>query len=885
MKQKIRIDHRNPVFCRCLRMAALFLPLLVMTPDPLMAQAPPAVGEKGQCPDTKLLEAFKRGDDDDGVYSDDGELPDVAFVIDARNAVLRRFPAPAAPKVKFKKRTVILRPLEKIELYGVHEETEFFLIRRKSENLCGWLEKNKLLEWNDKGVIDALKQDGAPGKYRVAGSPIKLKAVVHNLRVAGDQVPLFKRHALPKNVDVGQLCSGVNHKKPRHSELARCLKQFELLDIIKWVQDPVTKNENRMEKKKFFFLLGRQSVAGRDPDILGWAHEDHITVWSTRMAVFWTGKGGALYKGPQLSGQAIMNAPKGTPDRGNKISQRYPVLSSFPSSKKIMELIAKKKIKKPSFRNIIKRIQAFKTVVPGRACVQGTNKCMEADHFEKVKQDYREKVRELNNIDIVFLIDATSSMSPYFESVSNGVSGFVSGLDPDEEVELNVSVALYGDYRGQETGAAKVEYERLVPRHDPRDNDDIIERLSERANSGITMGDIHKDTLEAPFAAVLKVLSDKTRWGNSEGFRYLVHIADHGNREPGKGREEVAGRLLSSGLIENVTSREVAEALRDKGVIYVPIAVPGKTVPGANERFRDQTRKIVRRLGVKLARRLAVVKTGPNGTSNEVSGVLRESIKVKRKAFDELVRRETCSEIPGVDSKACMNQLQGSNEFVGEIAIGQLERSGLTPEVIANIKDRVESTLPGWAPPMDGNKKLLSFWLMLRTEEADELNKIVNKLCKAFRPGNISGAKRDLKKAMEDAIKLTVGDDGGNRGIDSIGQAMEKAFFIPGWALSDILGKPFPVLNKLISRLRPSGAKRWNRHFCRSAFLLDKAINQNKRIAPELSGTLFKNSGHWDSDKKRYVFSIPPEAESVFDWKYDFGKEQIYYFIPFDFIP
>jgi hypothetical protein len=156
---------------------------------------------------------------------------------------------------------------------------------------------------------------------------------------------------------------------------------------------------------------------------------------------------------------------------------------------------------------------------------------------------------------------------------------------------------------------------------------------------------------------------------------------------------------------------------------------------------------------------------------------------------------------------------------------------------------------------------------------------IEKKLCESFYPGKVvSKGMPALREALKEALSVGSGDDeieGGNAA-----EAFRRAFFIPAWALSPIFGKSWDKLRKLEKK-----GKRFiwklNEHFCRKAYLLGLVINRLRRIDDE---SLIKCE-RGDNGKGHYVCSAPREAMRKFNWKYDFGEDQVFFFIPLRFLP
>ena len=843
------------------RVVVLLVSVVFMLPGTTaFGQVADPVLQKGACPQESVLAGvrkYKEGDSED-LLEDSSSIPNFTWVLEPGKLALFEQPALASSEIDLSN----VRPLDQVEIVGPSSEGDFWLVQikrweadakgqilRTNIVLCGWMQANTqdgLLKWEeDTGLVTPLPQGKAPPKHRVPGSTISLKAVVHSLGGGGDSIPLFR---VPS----------------KNGEAINRLRQFEILDAFAWVPD--AKNS-----RKFFYLLGRKAAPARPPIILGWAHEDDIAIWSTRMAAYWTGKGGRGYSRQRGRGEVLLEGPVGVPDAGDAITRKYPVLNTIPNNRHLTQLARKK-----SAKNILRLIKDVRLVVPGHACRDAEGRqCIPPEQFEAIKARIQAKKDELSKIDIVFLIDGTKSMTRYFAPVARGVREFVNGLQHSEGVSIRVAASIYGDYSGTYSGRDAVQYERVVARHDPVDTADIDD-LVDKAKKGY-ISDPQKDKLEAPFAAILRTISDDSRWGDHKGFRYLVHIADHGNRlldEGPKGN-------LTNGHAESVSLDDVVNALRKKGIIYVPIAVSGDGPGEAGERFRRQARKISEKLEG-FGRRLQVVQGGPESTKEEVLRFLQQAIEVRREALTRLELINACHEREDInDPKACVKALEQGSSFKARLATAALKKLGLDTEA-AHVAGYVQRTLPVWVPPFQDGKQVIDFWLMLEPEKTQALTDFTLLLCRKFYPGNITQGQKILKEALVEALDIASGEDAETAGM-SVADALRRQLFIPGWALSNLFGKPWDVLKSYIQKKmmgRPEHAKKWNKHFCRQAYLLKQINESDERLKDE---SLLKCD--YNRERKYHECGTPEENLRPFRWYYDFGNEQRFYFIPLRYLP
>jgi hypothetical protein len=521
-------------------------------------------------------------------------------------------------------------------------------------------------------------------------------------------------------------------------------------------------------------------------------------------------------------------------------------------------------------KKVLKKITDVNVVVPGQVC-RG-NKCISPEKMAELQSRIQALKAELNKIDVVFLIDGTKSMTRYFAPVAKGVQAFINSLDSPEEISLSIAAAIYGDYRNDDTGAESVQYIRLLPRHDPLAESEFLERMATLRR--VRMRDPWRDPLQAPFAAILRMLKDRTSWRGHNGFKYLVHIAAHGNRRPGEGKN-----ALTRGHDETVDIADVVRALRKKGVIYVPIVVVSDGLGKASERMRRQAQEIGAALEKNgLYRSLRTVR-GEKETASEIEKFLRQAIAIRATAFKKIQQMRACNNF---GRKACIKAILHSTDgsFSVTLSSAAIKRLGLDT-AMAEISGYVQRTMPVWVPPFQDGEQVLDFWWMTELRQLHKLSNMTGHLCRKFVPGKLTQAEKILKEALIDAAEIASGED--EEEAETAADALRKQLFIPGWALSEIFGKKWGKLREYIDkRLKddPDLVKKMNKHFCKKWYFLENAINRDRRIIDE--GLV---ECDFDDGKNRHVCTTSPENIKKFQWYYDFGNGQVFYFIPIRYLP
>jgi hypothetical protein len=858
----------------CLPLLFLLAIMLVAISGSSPAEAFPKLnesygaGDDGRCP-TKADFASGTGGDEEPLVAIPGKDEwEYRFVIAPDEAILRRdWPANALPVVN-NGEPRRLDVLKKVKILGEPSSSSasgVFLVQSAGTEVCGWVNENAFggVEYDEAGPV-VLSEDEAPEKRRKPGSTIGLKAVAHNLNIRGE---LIKTYSLPD----------------RSSEIFRKLKQFAFLDVFTWREDP----ENA---GKYFYLIGRETALGVDAAMLGWAHEDDITIWSTCMMAYWTGTGrGMGYAGPQRE-RPVLEEPDSLDIDPSAVGKYYPVVRSRPSNNTISTRIESGEIRPATVENILKEIIRFHLIVPGRACTQDGN-CISAAELDKLKQRVDEAQRKLNRIDIVFLIDGTSSMSPYFASVAKGVEKFVGRVGIDaRQAQINVSAVLYGDYNGRQASLRALAFEPVVPHHFLGNTSSFMERLVRRASPDRTISDDQEDKLEATFAAILRSSHDETLWDTDDGthrsgLRYVVHIGDHGNRELGEGPSIDSGYQLSSGLDEKFSIERVIDRLRSEEIVYVPVAINNPEAPQASKRFRDQARRILSALGQTgegrpgPSRPLVIESGNQRAVTAAVVEALRSSVEFKDSVLRVTARVRACAETYDTQSRRnqCIEEIKRTGGSGDAQIVDNLDETvGLTKEQIANIYAREQTTLPVWVPPLAQDEETLEYWLLIPLPKVDRLWGMVDRLCRAVRPGVAQNeGRRAIRDLMRFSGELVTGDN-----PVTPTETFAKAFYIPAWALSPFLGRGWDTIREAASAAGSETYKRWNKHICRSAYLLDLAINNDRKI-----NDLDRLKVEWNDNKNTHVYKTVPDNITKFKWTYNFGDGNEFYLIPLSFLP
>lgn len=217
----------------------------------------------------------------------------------------------------------------------------------------------------------------------------------------------------------------------------------------------------KTDPKTGLVLLARQaSLSGASNKMLyGWVDEDAFAPWNQRSCLEPTWDPTDVNK---------LNNPAGT---------KYYFYKDPQKKTRVSEYTYGRKYDKDKNENTFYRMDPYKTRFPildndtkdnslfkcttfgndGRDVVSNPD-----DLSAEVKKKIEELTKKLESINLVFVIDGTSSMKPYFASAKQAIKQSIDYFDK-QKYKLNVGVVIYRDY---EDGNALVEVQPLSPAND-----------------------------------------------------------------------------------------------------------------------------------------------------------------------------------------------------------------------------------------------------------------------------------------------------------------------------------------------------------------------------------------------------------------------------------
>lgn len=268
-------------------------------------------------------------------------------------------------------------------------------------------------------------------------------------------------------------------------------------------------------------LLSRQSrMDGSSNEVLyGWVNKNSYTPWNQRSCLEpnWNPKDVAALNSPVGKKYHFYGDPNLTKVGSN---YQYGVENGDDKSPATKYRMDPYKTRFPILDNDTQKNDIYKvtTFGGGGRSVNAAENNADAD----VKRKIEELTNKLQNINIIFVIDGTSSMKPYFQSAKDALKKGL--LYFDKQYHPKVGAVIYRDYAD---GNAMIEMQPLVPANDVRLHAflDNIGRLGYGANSS---PNDHTHT-EALYAGIDAALSPSKMGYTAEQANLIIVIGDCGN--------------------------------------------------------------------------------------------------------------------------------------------------------------------------------------------------------------------------------------------------------------------------------------------------------------------------------------------------------------------
>jgi hypothetical protein len=748
-----------------------------------------------------------------------------------------------------------LEAMEKVSCHFLEEDTGRVLVRSEKKNACGWIDKSSLLHGSresektvvteelDLGVCPPVPampikvfcqknpEEGQcdPDNKFILNSPIETKALLWNLPTEGGATDDGGG-----KVDIYDFPGG------------KIIGQSDIFTVFRIF-------ETRKTSDGDIFLL----IGSNESNVLGWVKRVDTEIWFSRLAVFYQRDSkGRIYKG--ISDMVSEN-------KSGVIGLPPPELNDMLDSD----------VPFPKYPVLADRRNAAGSAAPNLSIGYIGSVCERCNMLTNAKEEasLSQKLENIRKADIVFLIDATESMKPYFREVAEAVS---SAMKTERDINgdlflgnpnVQVGVYTYGDFlnKGRMGEGDDLQFEELVavqPFFEGNELDGIAE--------GATFDDQVGLYQEAGEAALNRLVRLEAM--SSDNPKYIVHIADHGWRG-------------------NV-SAETVRLMQQKKILYLPIAVSGAYIEKENRRFVDQAQSVLDRLktssGLTMGLPEVLVSYGKGGEGGSSIARIRESINAALKTAEAVKGRVTDVL---TEASTPVEQVTVSGELPPGFSVmteAVAELYGLTAEEIGKLKGR-DIAIPGVIRVKDESGKQdlgiedrkkdpdWAYYVALESRLVPDLQGQMDKLCRSIGDAN---ALRDLDAVVREIIEILTGDVLESR--EELSSYLSNKESIP-LVSSTILG---PQLRWIAGVLVSPDADQKSielakQKVCRSSLLLELVRGNKRLISPEKAKRSEDPDQNMFWDGNRYNY----KNTKAYRWLYEPPLGAAFIYVPLDYLP
>ncbi|TGO02571.1 hypothetical protein PN36_22970 [Candidatus Thiomargarita nelsonii] len=668
---------------------------------------------------------------------------------------------------------------------------------RATGKRCGWIPENAVLATN---------------------SPLKVKEI-KNVQGFDDEKNTLNAKILVRNKAGENVASDVPlYDAVGGKEIGR-LKIFSIFNIYTYE----TKND------EVYFFIGGQKLVEDMPEavLLGWVKAKDVISWSSRMN---------LYYAPDKTKVPIYENEK------DAKAQVKPLATQGKAH------IEPKKHNIPRFpvldhRVVSKNATVYTIAFAGEACISSED-CISGRDLSGRRGAVGGKLMETENIDVLFVIDATKSVQKYFKPVVSAVESFATSISGDAR-KIRFSVAVYGDYKTSQGDPNNIQFSWPVPFSDTN-NTTAMRRLKRVP----IFDDPRHDYPEAAFAALTKAINEAD-WRESAGLRLVIWIGDHPNRSAYK-----------------VSTQDVADALKEKNAIWSAINVKGKYRRSLNQKFLSQAKNIAAKVENWS---YPIVKTYKSSDSKDSSNTESEV----RARLDEVY--ETSKQIAQKIYEISIGHKTTSSARASRLPSAVLadryikERLGISEQQLRDTYSRNQLIVKGVVYQKESNPDF-NFWISMRSTDLFELQTQTASFCEVLKytGGDIYN---DLRDSMVKTLKMITGDTLDR--TQTIRKFLSKRLHVPKKHFSELLDKSVnDFIRWYINPDNHKEARKFKSQICLKAAMLDQ-VKHGKRVDRE-DMEFDQRSARWVPKKG---------AGENFNWLWGAENGIRYFYIPLEYIP
>jgi hypothetical protein len=860
---------------------AISLTTLMLTPAFSQSQERPLINEAGTCPDQATLErinpALSSGSAVD-LQKRSGS-PARANIPLYRNAAL------ADPKVQTS--PLIFDDDVEVLLGTALGQDGPALIRRSRDRLCGWINAREIQQNSEPLLLIQVPGFNNDLDRRKLPNELRARVIVKNRLDRntgyGQRAPLFQ--------------TPFEGQEPPEAERRGNLGYFEVLSVFEVRRANGTRCRIFNEDGCFLRVGSASQVRGSVVTRTnGWMLGKDVEIWPSALALYY-GRGKQGIKIHRTEPSARIGTPYA--DRGGTLDPlafqpegafqepkdvnviRFPVIRGTPYGATVPP---RPGAEPPSY--------VYEVVFSGQACIEGNQGCVPEPQVKQEIARLGLTVKRASNIDLLFVVDATESMGPYFKAVVAAIRARVNQVALKGDLQLKYSIALYGDYNERVTGGLDF---YAIPFSQANDLTGL-----DRLQSAGSFEDIHKDKPEAPFAALERAITT-ANWTAEGAQRLVIWIGDHGNRKTGTSRtnggfdlteDRTANNVISAikTIDERFRAAAVSSGTMSSGALgsktrFVALQVLGgggrtTTQDEYFKKFSNDADAISKELGEKI------FKTIPAPSSMNVQAEVDAlALKLGEQISQNIEATAFLRDAVAGALSGDVSKLQTGGSPPALLARDFLTQMGFSPEKLSEMGRRIQVVRNGFVFQSGGRDADLRYWLGVRQPEFNDIRSRATALCENLRYSDRIGY---VEEAIEKLIKSVTFSD--RQPNETMKDFYARIFSVPSERISTMLdGTPEDFLRRWRGERIPAAGgpssptetqaqfqQRVQSGVCRSAFLLNM-VGNNQAIDNAERDIIYSNN----QSQLR-----PNVAQKAFDWRWiSSDARSQWFFIPMEYLP
>ena len=726
----------------------------------------------------------------------------------------------------------------------VSESSDRYLFRSRTKLLnddfiCGWISREDVLPFDiepQKVEAGILWEDPQTGIVEELDNPLAIKAMLKsNPEIENSDAKLVKIYDRPTITSPSRTSASVfgiyfiyAQRGPAH-------------DLWYWIA-----GEEPKEKTKY----------------AGWVPGSHIMEWESQLSLYFNEKSNST--------EIFVDTPsllKGKKDA---------VLGQRPKGYKERSTGPADANRKNAGSNIARFpiLREEVGVAPSRRGQTLYKVGFFGDSSEVEESSERSRIQEaVKNVDILFVLDNTLSMTEYFPYVVNGVrksTEIIKSFNDEYQIGVRYGAAVYGDYRDNEASIDNMDFQILSRLGSPGYTDHLG-RLTAIAEEGDYFRDALGDKPEAGLAGIVRGITD-LEWSTDAQYKVVVWIGDHGSRE--------------FGTKESTSLKYIQDLLVSEKVLVFPINVSGRYDPIWNGEFIRQGNE----LGLNTGLETKIAHDNQQSEDYEsAETIISESIGAMYKSsllaslairegagVDRIISERT--DVLDLDIPAAESDIRKISTAICEMAFGSVG--------CANVKQNKQFMSEGFVK-YDALEKNFNFWVNLETVELDVLSRMMRLTCKGFERSSV---KRSIEQSMVLITSTLAGDS--YRSDIPVGKFLRRYSFLPARHFPSILESTPDAIEELWQQARDLDTENGNNNetrriadpICKSSALLNLAIDGKRLI--DIDKDLVRASELTDGSEESFKWVVADNDRLVdFNWEWSQGGGTDYYYLPVSFFP